>query len=402
MQGLSALGSPPVRPLTSGVSGSALDRFGDLAGGIERAAAAVARLDTRLTGHPLAPAWLWRIRLEAVRRQAAVDGLAIDPWHLAAIVEGVRFRMDRGLAINDRGAIFAAARHALGLWRWFAQPDAEQSEAIGCAAAVLSESDRASPLLSAAFGVHTWLDRGGDRPPLRAALTLHWQKRGRMHLPCPLLTGAKALGGETPRAMEPWTLHFLAALVEEAEAGTELLYVLEREWFAARSAVRDRRRDSRAAAAVDIMAAAPVVSATSLAGGLGIAVKNAAALLDAFVARGIAIEVTHRSKRRLYGLKHLAPLRDEAAPPRRPKPGRDRGRPPRRAPAPVITAESWDAKKAPPLVADRPALSPIEQKEFDFTDLDRWMREADLAIRRAKAVLDQLTAAPAPAGPDDP
>jgi hypothetical protein len=53
-------------------------------------------------------------------------------------------------------------------------------------------------------------------------------------------------------------------------------------------------------------------------------------------------------------------------------------------------------------VADRPALSPIEQKEFDFIDLDRWMREADLAIRRTKAVLDQLTAAPARAGPDDP
>src|SRR6202035_3541888 len=53
----------------------------------------------------------------------------------------------------------------------------------------------------------------------------------------------------------------------------------EREWFAARSAVRDRRRDSRAAVAVDIMAASPVVSATSLAVGLGIAVKNTSALL---------------------------------------------------------------------------------------------------------------------------
>jgi hypothetical protein len=43
--------------------------------------------------------------------------------------------------------------------------------------------------------------------------------------------------------------------------------------------------------------------------------KKAAALLDAFVERGIAIGVTHRAKRRLYGLKHLAPLREEAAPP---------------------------------------------------------------------------------------
>jgi hypothetical protein len=83
------------------------------------------------------------------------------------------------------------------------------------------------------------------------------------------------------------------------------------------------RRYIRApAAAVDVMAASPIVSATSLAASLSMAVKNAAALLDAFVERGIAIEVTHRAKRRLYGLKHLAPLREEAAPPRRPMSGR--------------------------------------------------------------------------------
>jgi hypothetical protein len=402
MLGLSAFVSPPVQAVTPGVPGGALDRFADLAGALERAAATIARLDTRLTGHPLAPAWLWRVRLEAVRRQAAADGLAIDPWHLAAVIEGVRFRMDRSVEIIDRGSIFAAARHALGLWRWFAEPDVDQSEAIGCATAALSASDRASPLLSAAFGVHAWLDRGGERSALRAALALYWQRRGRMRLPCPLLTGAKALSSETPWAIEPWTVHFLAALAEEAQAGIELLDVLEREWFAARSAVCDRRRDSRAAAAVDIMAAAPIVSATSLAGGLGMAVKNALALLEAFVQRGIAVEVTHRSKRRLYGLKHLAPLREEAAPPRGPMPGRGRGRPPRGATGPIVTAEYSDAHSAAPRLADRPALSPIERQEFDFTDIDNWMRQADQAIRRAKAVLDQLAvpARPAPADPN--
>ncbi len=302
----------------------------------------------------------------------------------------------------DRGAIFAAARHALGLWRWFAQPEAAQSEAIACAAAALPATEQASPLLGAALGIHGWLDRGGERPPLRAALALYWHRHRLLRLPCPLLTGAKALGGEMPGEIEPWTVHFLAALAEEAEAGTELLRLLEREWFAARSAVRDRRRDSRAAAAVDIMAAAPVVSATSLAGSLGIALKNAAALLDGFTERGIAVEVTHRSKRRLYGLKHLAPLREEAAPPRRPMPGRGRGRPPHGATDPIVTAEYSDAHSAAPLLADRPALSPLERQDFDFTDLDRWMREADQAIRRAKVVLDQFAvpARPAPAEPD--
>ena len=66
---------------------------------------------------------------------------------------------------------------------------------------------------------------------------------------------------------------------------------------------------------MDILAAAPLVSATSLAAGLGMAVKNAAALLDAFWAAGIAVEVTHRPKRRLFGLAGLTPLRDAVRPP---------------------------------------------------------------------------------------
>ena len=59
-----------------------------------------------------------------------------------------------------------------------------------------------------------------------------------------------------------------------------------------------------------LLAATPVVSATTLAARLGIAVKNAIRLLDELVAADIAVEVTHRSRRRLFGLKGLAPLRE--------------------------------------------------------------------------------------------
>ena len=51
--------------------------------------------------------------------------------------------------------------------------------------------------------------------------------------------------------MRPALFRFLAALAEETDSSTELLRLMEREWFAARSAVRNRRSDSRAAAAVD-------------------------------------------------------------------------------------------------------------------------------------------------------
>ena len=352
---------------------------------LEHAAAAIARLDALATGHPLLSAWLWRTRLEAVRRHAGCDGRAIDPWHLAAMIEGVRFRMDRAAAIIDRGAIFEAARHAFQLWGWLARPDVAQMQAIERAAAALSASGHASPLLGAALAVRAWLDRGGDRPPLRAALPLHWQRCGLMHVRAPLLTGAAAFRADAPQPIEAWLAEFLAALAEEAEAGIALLRLLEREWFAARAAIRGRRRDSHAAAAVDLMAAAPIVSATSLAHSLDIAVKNAATLLDGFVTRGIAIEVTHRSKRRLFGLKHLAPLRAEAALPRRVLRRRARGTRARGS-----GADDADPPDTPPPVLEPLRLTPLERKEFEFSDLDDWMREADQLIRRSQAVLDRL------------
>jgi hypothetical protein len=392
---------PPIPP-------GSLDHLGEIAGALERAAASIGRLGALLAGHPLIPAWIWRSRLEAVRRQAAADGLSIDPWHLAAIIEGVRFRMDRGQAIIDRGAIFEAARYALLLWGWFARPDEVQTQATLRAEAMLLAGGSASPLIAAARGAHAWLDRhdgdarNGERPALRAALAQYWRDRGLMPIAAPLLSGTRAFGGAAPTPMDAWVVAFLHSLAEEAEAGLTLLRLLEQEWFAARSLVSDRRRDSHALAAVDVMAAAPVVSATSLARSLRIAIKNAAALLDSFVAHGIAIEVTHRSKRRLFGFKHLAPLREEALPPRRARrggPSTRRGEAAHRRAGVLTNSEYGDVGAAGRLFDDRPALSPIDRKEIELTGLDDWMREADQVIRRSQAILDRLVQpARSPAG----
>jgi hypothetical protein len=216
-----------------------------LAGALERAAGAIARLDSALASHPLRSAWAWRARLDAVRRQAAVDGQAIDPWHLAALIEGVRFRLGRSPALIDRGAVFAAAQHAFGLYRWFSAPDEAQQAAIAEAAAHLdSVGDGHSPLLGAALGVHAWLDRGGERPPLRAALAAYWVRRGGDRPALPALDrcqGVARRGAVGARGRE-----FLAALAAEAEAGLALLGLIGRHWFAA-----------------------PLLSATSLAQALG-------------------------------------------------------------------------------------------------------------------------------------
>ncbi len=366
------------------------------AAALERAAGAIARLDGALANHPLAPAWAYRARLDAVRRQAAVDGKAIDPWHLAALIEGVRLRVDHVPPMLERGLLFAAASHAFALYRWFVQPDRAQQDAISAAMAHLEAgADGQSPLLGAARAVHAWLDRGGARPPLRAALVRHWLRRRLTALPCPLLTGAGALAAEIPWAREAWIGHFLTALAAEAEDGIALLRSIERRWLAARAAVAGRRRDSRAAQAVDILAAAPLVSATSLGQALGMATNNATRLLDGFVVLGVATEVTHRAKRRLYGLKDLAPLREVAARPRRPQPGRRPGRP---SAAGVARAAENDTAETPQALSASPPLPPFARREFDFGDLDRWLDFTDQAIRHAERVLAEYAAEPGEAG----
>ena len=316
------------------------------------------------------------------------------PGHLAALIEGVRLRLDPGARLIDRGAIFAAARHAFALYRWFSAPDESQRASIGTATAHLATvADSHAPLVGAALAVHAWLDQGGDRPPLRAALARYWVDRGVTALPCPLLTGAAALAAEVPWARAVWVGYFLDAVADEAGVGLALLRLIERDWLARTPCRRGRRRDSHAAAAIDLLAAAPLLSATSLAQLLGIAIKNATRLLDGFVVLGIVSEVTHRSKRRLYGLTHLAPLR-EATAPRRADRSPDAGRAGR---APRSSNSGRDRRRTPGRWPSSPPLPPLARREFDFSDIDQLLALTDQAIRRAQNVLGERSKCTTPA-----
>jgi len=363
-----------------------------VAAALAGAAASIARLDQALASHPLRGAFLYRARLDAVRRQADVDGMRIDPWHLAALLEGLRLRMDPSLSMLERGEIFDAARHAFGLYQWLVAPDFDQEGEVHQAQKALAAAGPGmTPLLAASQATHAWLNAGAGRAPMRAALVRFWTREKLLRTPVPL-TGAAALRAETPQDRAGWTASFLTAVAGEAADGMQLLMELERAWFAARAAVAGRRRHSRAAAAVDILAATPLLSATSLAAGLGMAVKNAAALLDAFCAAGIAVEVSHRARRRLFGLKGQGPLREAVSPPRRPLPGRGRGRPP------SIPLDEPVAEAPPPSL---PPLTPIERRAFDYSDLDHWLAHLDHTVRQTRRTLQALTS-PMPAPPDPP
>ncbi len=368
---------PWERAAANGASAGAGTGALAMAVALAEASAAIARLDQALASHPLRQAFLYRARLDAVRRQAAVDGTAIDPWHLAATLEGLRLRMDPYLRIIDRGVILDAARSALALHQWIVEPDFDQEGEVQRAEAVLAaRAGNLPPLLAAAAGLRSWIDSGEGRAPIRAALVRFWTRRNLLRLPVPL-TGAASLRAEQSWAPHTWTPVFLQTLAQEAADNLDLLITMERSWFEARRSITGRRKTSHAAAAVDVLAAAPVISATSLARILGIAIKNAIRLLDELCDAEVAIEVTHRSKRRLFGLAGLAPLRAAARPPYRPDPDRGRGRP-RQA---IVADEAEGGLPA------MPSLSPVERRAFEYTALEEAMAHLDAVVRGARRAL---------------
>ena len=364
---------PRVRPMLA--SPAAPIQFDHrLAAALARASAAIARLDQALSLHPLLPAFLHRTRLDAVRRQAAVDGRAIDPWHLAATIEGLRLRMEGALHTVDRGAVIDAAGYALSLHQWLCEPDFDQEGEVRRAMNMLDAQTAATPLLAAAAGVHAWIEDGGGRAPMRAALVRFWTDSRLLQAPVPL-TGSAAFRAGQDWAPSAWIPAFLEAVAGEAQSWLDLLFDMERSWRTARAAAQGQKRTSRAPLAVDVMAATPLISATTLAGMLGMSIKNAVALLDRFRAEGIAVEVTHRSARRLFGLAGLAPLREAVAPRRRPEPGRGPGRPPHRE----IEAPEPPPEPTAPLLPMRL----VERPPIDYAALEAAMAVAEDRVRRA-------------------
>jgi hypothetical protein len=370
----------PLRGLTSTVSSDPMVLATTLAG----AASAMARLDQALAGHPLAQAVLYRTRLESVRRQAAVDGALIDPWHLAASLEGLRLRMDPYLRIIDRGEILDKARTALALHQWIVEPDFDQEGEVQRAGAVLARQPTSlHPLLAAANGFREWIDSGAARAPIRSAMVRSWRKRQLLRVPIPL-TGVAALRSDVSWEPALWVPTFLRAIEAEASDGLDLLFTMERTWFEARRGIAGRRKDSHDARAVDLLAAAPVISATTLAAILGIAGKNSIRILDDLVAADIAIEVTHRSKRRLFGLKGLTPLRGVVRPPYRPDPNRGRGRP-------QLDIEDGPLEATPAVM---PPLTPVERKAFDYTALEEAMAHLDAVVRNSRIAMRGIVQGP--------
>lgn len=276
--------------------------------------------------------------------------------------------MDHALRIVDRGQIFEAARTALALHQWIVEPDFDQEGEILEAERHLAD---AAGLVGVGEALWSWLDSGRPRPPARAALVRFWTKNRFLQAPVPL-TGPRALSAEAPLGRADWIVAFIEALGSEATDYLEMLRSLERGWIAARACVPAQRSTSRAALAVDVMAATPLISASTLSRSVDMSIKCAGELLERFVAAEIAVEVTNRSARRLFGLVGMAPVRDVTTVPRRTVPGRGRPR----------VEQPPETDLAPP--APLPPVTRFQRPPIDYAALEEAMAHCDQVIRETR------------------
>ena len=363
---------------------------------LEAAAVAVGRLDAALAGNPLRRAWTFWSELDAARRHAEADGRRVDLFRLAAHLHGLPLRLGDTASAPERGREIAGLNYAIDLRSWMAAPDPEQVRLRDIALDSLRAEDRGQPVLAAAArGMLNWLAGQGSRPAIRTAVPLYLRDRGITIHALAAVTGGDALraGPDDP---DGFTVRFLETVQREAAEGRDLLLTMEREWREARLRVDHRagaRSNSRLPAAVDLLAASPLLSISALAEALGCSVEGASRMLDSLVQLEVAAEVTGRTgrgARRLYGLKRLLPIRAETTAVRRRSRGGQRGRPKRVLTAPF--AELADDSGAAGVTPDAEPVEPVRLAavSFDFDALDRLIAAADERTRGVRRLLDRI------------
>lgn len=361
----------------------------DTAAALERAALALGRLDAALDHHPLLPAWQHAVRLEAACAHAGFDGAHVEPQRLAALIEGLRLRPLASPAAIERGADHDALHTGLTLYGLMtaaadlrAERDLDAStdaldhrRFVEDALWALTRPSPGARLPMLARVMRRWIADDRPRGAVRAALPAALQATGITRTLLPILAGADTLHPDSPMGEEGWLLAFARSLEREAEEGGAMLRRLEQAWRAARAALGPRRSTSRLPAAVDLLAAAPLLGPVRLAALLGCSLRGAGLMLAELVACGAAVEVTGRGSHRLYGLPGHAGIRNETAGPRRY--GFRRGRPPKSVePDPVRAPPEMPPSSAPP--------ARLERLEIDYTALDALIADTDRAIARIR------------------
>jgi len=100
-------------------------------------------------------------------------------------------------------------------------------------------------------------------------------------------------------------------------------------------------------------------------------IRSSTDLLDEFMRDGLAVEVTHRTKRRLFALSGLTLCVMKS-----PAPAATART------APDAPARSPEEEALEPVAIPAPSLSPVARKAIDYSDLEAWMAHATMSSAR--------------------
>jgi hypothetical protein len=277
------LQSPPLQP-------ASISR--EIAALIESSAAAIARLDARVSSSSLASGWFDRAAWSGYTRALQLQGFEIDEIDV--------FSWGCGLPLPHRHHRKTNLDEFAELPIWM--ESLRQYEPADWRDRVRLPPDNSSDLpviLAAVHIVHQCARRNkGVAPWLALPGILRGLRFSNACLPC-LVGGAKAFRWRASLSDEI-IRPILRSLISAAQTGLDRLDAMERSHRDALKAVSGEYRSSSLTRLVALLARRPLLSPQSVATRLGLTLGGAGKLLARSQSLGLTVEVTGRRTWRLY------------------------------------------------------------------------------------------------------
>ena len=275
---------------------SAPDWTPELASRLERASAAVGRLDARVSASSLTKTWRERVSLGGFARALRSQGSEIDEIDI--------FAHQYGVAMPDRASLpWAVSEEFAGIASWqlqllrgggrhwredfpvtFDPPEGWSERPLLLRALQLTALHA-----RAVVGKEAWLAFPGLL-----------QRLGMTRGPLPCLIPADKALHLNPRDAKAIIPRYLRALADQAETGLERLDGIEADRRRSVVALSQAQRPGNLAGLTALLMVVPAVSPSGVAKHLRMSISGAGKLLDRAAGLGLAVEISGRQAWRIY------------------------------------------------------------------------------------------------------
>lgn len=279
---------------------SALPERAETSALIEVAALAIGRLDSRISGYFLQPAWLLRASWMGFSRALRLSGAEIDDIDVFSWAVGVPLPgRPRRHTLTDLYAAFPAWRERLAQkgrhWAEDLPFTLDPSTVLGAQPRLIRAFDLLARWLQAEPGLEAWL---------ALPILLHRLGVSGTPLPC-LVVGDRRLRAG---ARDPATLlrGLLRALADRADEGLAMHALMERTRTQALATLQAQRRPGALSRLMAMMQVAPLQTPEAVSRRLHLTLSGAGKLLQRAAELGLVHEISQRRSWRVYLTPDLA------------------------------------------------------------------------------------------------